>query len=422
MSESSPLVDSRSPARQSPGLGSFQTRAVRGWGRADGRAPSLLPPIVQSATFAQGSPGEAAGHTYSRASNPTVAALETALGAIEDAPPAVAFASGLAATHALALATLAGGDHAIVSRACYGGTVRLFRQVLAPLGISASFVDATDVRAIGSAITPRTRLILVETPANPTLDVVDVAAVGRLANAARIPLAVDNTFLTAFHQRPLDLGATVSLLSTTKWIDGHHATIGGALVAREPALLERLRFLRKSVGSIQAPFDAWLTLQGSKTLATRLERHAASALEIARWLDGRTGVARVLYPGLRTHPGHEIARRQHRNGHGGVISFELEGGRDAAIAFARRLELVTLAESLGGAESLLTHPVTMTHGDVPPAERRAIGITDGLLRLSVGLEGVDDLRRDLAQALDAARSAAPLPVAAGAATEEVACG
>lgn len=377
----------------------FGTRAVRGWGRADARQPSLLTPIVQSATFAQAAPGESAPHTYSRASNPTVDALERSLGALEDAPPAVAFASGLAATHALALAHLAAGDHAVLGRACYGGTVRLFRQVLAPLGIDASFVDATDLTAVGAALTARTRLILVETPSNPTLDVVDLAALARLARAARVPLAVDNTFLTAYHQVPLDHGADLSLLSTTKWIDGHNATVGGAVVTRDEALLGRLRFLRKTVGSIQAPLDAWLTLQGSKTLAVRLERHAASALELGRWLERQPGIVRVRYPGLPSHPGHGIARLQHRNGHGGVLAFELDGGREAAVRLARRLELVTLAESLGGAESLLTHPTTMTHGDVPEGERSAIGIVDGLLRLSVGLEDVTDLRDDLGRAL-----------------------
>jgi len=356
---------------------------------------------VQSATFAQLEPGEPQEHTYSRASNPTVEALERGIAAIDDAPAAVAFSSGLAATHTLAIALLAQGDHAIVGRASYGGTVRLFREILAPLGIQTSFVDATDLDAIAAALTPRTKLLLVETPANPTLDLCDIAATARLARAAHIPLAVDNTFLTAVHQRVLDLGADVSLLSTTKWIDGHNATIGGALSTRDEILATRLRFLRKSLGNIQSPFDAWLTLQGLKTLPLRLERHSASALEIARWLDGRTGIARTLYPGLRTHRQHELARAQHTGGHGGIVTFELAGGLAAAKDLARNLKVITLAESLGGLESLLTHPASMTHGDVPSAQRTAIGLTDGLVRLSVGIESVNDLKRDLAQALAA---------------------
>ncbi|MFO0828838.1 MAG: aminotransferase class I/II-fold pyridoxal phosphate-dependent enzyme [Phycisphaerales bacterium] len=377
---------------------SLATTAVHGWGAPDDASP-IVAPIVQSATFRQSEPGAPQAHTYSRASNPTVASLERGLAALEDADAAIAFGSGLAATHAIALAFLAQGDHAVVGQASYGGTVRLFRSVLAPLGIRATFVDTSDLRAVRDAIEPRTRLVLAETPANPTLDLVDIAAIAEIARAAGAALVVDNTFLTAVHQRPLDLGATASLLSTTKWIDGHNATIGGAVVARDPALADRLRFLRKSLGSIQAPFDAWLTLQGLKTLPLRLARHSASALEIARWLDGRDGIARVLYPGLAAHPQHALARRQHRGGHGGVVTFELDGGMDAARRFARRLEIVTLAESLGGVESLLTHPATMTHADVPSDQRSAIGLTDGLVRLSVGIESVDDLKRDLEQAL-----------------------
>jgi cystathionine beta-lyase/cystathionine gamma-synthase len=378
------------------------TIAVHGWGGPDPRQGAVVTPIVQSATFEQDAPGVSRGHTYSRASNPTVAALERAIGALSDAPPAVAFASGLAATQVLALAFLAAGDHAVVGQASYGGTVRLFREILAPLGIRASFVDTTDLAAVAAAFESRTRLVLLETPANPTLALADIEAIARLARAARVPLAVDNTFLTAALQRPLDLGADVELVSTTKWVDGHNATIGGALVARDERLLERLRFLRKSLGTIQAPFDAWLTLQGLKTLPLRLERHSTSAATIATAIEKHPALRAVHYPGLATFPQRDLARRQHGTGlHGGVVGLDLRGGRPAAVRFARALSIVTLAESLGAVESLLTHPTTMTHGDVPPTQRAAVGITEGFVRLSVGLERVEDLLGDVERALDA---------------------
>ncbi len=376
-----------------------------------------MPPIVQSATFVQRSPGASHTDTYSRCTNPTVTALEENLGAFEDAPPAVVFASGLAATHALALACLRAGDHVIVGQACYGGTVRLFRETLAPLGVRASFVDAADARAVGDAIHPDTRLVLIETPANPTLTLVDIDAIARVVRHRRIRLAVDNTFLTASLQRPLDLGADITLASTTKWVEGHHATIGGALVSRDTDLLDRLRRIRKSVGSIQSPLDAWLTLQGSKTLPLRIRRHSESAHRIAAALEQHPALARVIYPGLPSFPQHALAERQHIGAHGGVIALELAGGRDAAVRFAEALSTVLIAESLGGVESLLTHPETMTHADVPLEQRRAAGISGGLVRLSVGLEDPEDLLRDIQSALEA--SEAGRPVACGKVVRDV---
>ncbi len=385
--------------------GGFATRAIHGWGDPDALTGSILAPIVQSATFAQRSPGAPQAHTYSRASNPTVDALERCLGSLERAEPAVAFSSGLAATHVLALAYLAAGDHAIVSATSYGGTVRLFRETLAPLGIRTSFVDTSDLHAVARAFESRTRLVLVESPANPTLALCDIAAIARLTRAARVPLAVDNTFMTAALQEPLALGADVSLYSTTKWIDGHNATIGGALVTRDAEARARFAHLRTCVGCIQSPVDAWLTLQGVKTLPLRLERHSEHAQRIAERLDGHPALRSTRYPGLPSFPQHELARRQHVGaigcGHGGVIALDLEGGRAAAVRLARSLSVVTLAESLGAVESLLTHPVTMTHGSVPEAQRLASGIGPGLVRLSVGLEGVEDLLDDLLPALDA---------------------
>jgi cystathionine beta-lyase/cystathionine gamma-synthase len=377
------------------------TRAVHGAAPRRAHGTPLVAPIAQGATFAQSEPGAASEHTYSRASNPTVSELEDRLGAFEGALPALAFASGLAATQALALARLSAGDHAVVGAASYGGTVRLFAQILEPLGIRTTFVDAADLAAVRAALKPRTRLVLIETPANPGLSLADIRSIAAAVRARGALLAVDNTFLTAAIQRPLDLGADVSLYSTTKWIEGHHATIGGALVVRDEALRTRLAFLRKSLGSIQAPFDAWLTLQGLKTLALRMEAHSEAALAVARAIDGHPALSRTIYPGLGSFPQHALALRQHDGGHGGIVTIELAGGRAAATAFCRALRVVTLAESLGGVESLATHPETMTHGDVPPEQRAATGITGGLVRLSIGLEDVQDLRDDVLGALDA---------------------
>lgn len=377
---------------------SFDTLAVHGGRRPDPGTGAILTPIFQSATYVQEAVGVHRGHTYSRASNPTVSALEAALGALEDAPPSVCFATGLAAETALFLALLRAGDHVVCSEVCYGGTVRLLDQLLRGLGVVPRFVDTTRPDAVAAALTPRTRLVFVETPANPTLALTDVAAVAAITRAAGVPLAVDNTFLTPALQRPLELGADICVYSTTKHIEGHNATVGGALTTRDDALLERLRFVRKSVGSIQAPFDAWLTLRGLKTLPLRLRRHSASALTIARWLEAHPRVERVLYPGLDSFPQAELARRQHR-GHGGVLAFEVAGGAAAGVAVMNAVRLCALAESLGAVETLVTHPASMTHGDVPAEQRARCGIGDGLVRLSVGLEDPADLIADLDRAL-----------------------
>lgn len=377
------------------------TCAARAGGEPDPVTGAVVPPIVQSTTYRQRSPGNHLGHTYSRASNPTVDALERCLGALEDAPPAVAFASGLAAETALLLALCRNGDHVVLGDVVYGGTVRLVRQLLANLGIDATFVDATDLAAVDAAIGPRTRLVFIESPANPTLKLCDLAALANVASKRGVPLAVDNTFLTAAAQRPLEFGATASLYSTTKLVEGHNGAIGGAVVTCDVALLERLRWVRKTIGSIQAPHDAWLTLRGARTLPLRVRQQCENALAVARWLEGRKGIAAVRYPGLGSFPQHDLALRQHGSQHGNVIAFEVEGGVEAAVAFAERVELCLLAESLGSVETMLTHPATMTHGDVPPAERALLGIPDGLLRLSVGLEDPADVIADLDRALDA---------------------
>jgi cystathionine beta-lyase/cystathionine gamma-synthase len=379
------------------------TRAVHAGQAPDPSTGAITTPIFQTTTYVQQAVGVHKGHTYSRASNPTVSVLEACLGELEDAPPSVCFSTGLAAEAALFLALLRSGDHVVVSEVCYGGTVRLLREVLSGFGVSASFVDTTTPSAVAAALTPRTKLVFVETPANPTLALADIAAVAAVTRRAGIPLAVDNTFLTPVAQRPLDLGADVSVYSTTKHIEGHNSTVGGALTSRDEALVERLRFIRKSVGSIQSPFESWLTLRGIKTLPLRLRQHSAHAQAVAQWLESHPRVTRVLYPGLPSFPQHELAVRQQRE-HGGVLAFELEGGLHAGTALMNAVRLCALAESLGAVETLITHPASMTHGDVPREQRERAGVTDGLVRLSVGLEEPADVIADLEQAIDAPTS------------------
>jgi len=359
----------------------------------------LVTPIVQSTTFLHEGVGICEGTTYSRVANPTVDELERVLGGLEDAPPSVCFGTGLGAEVALFLSLLRAGDHAVVGLAVYGGTVRLFRQVLNELGISCTFVDSTDVDLVRAAITPRTRLVFVETPANPTLVLTDIRAVSAIARRAGAICVVDNTFQTPVLQRPLELGADVSVYSTTKHIDGHSAALGGAITSRDEKLLERVRWMRKCTGGIQNPFNAWITLQGIKTLPIRLERQSEHALTIARWLNDHPSVARVFYPGLPDSPQRHLAETQHLGGHGGVVSFEIEGGVEAGRSFMNQLRLCRLVEHIGSVETLVTHPATMTHADVPRDQRESVGLTDGLVRLSVGLEDPREIIDDLDQAI-----------------------
>lgn len=376
----------------------ISTRAIHAGLEPDQTTGSILAPIHQTTTYVQQAVGEHKGFTYSRAANPTVSALERCLGELDDAPPAVAFASGLAAETTLFLSLLKSGDHAVLSDVVYGGTVRLFRSVLANLGVEATFVDASRSENVAAAIRANTRLVFVETPANPTLKLTDIAAVSRIARAAGVPLAVDNTFLTPALQRCFDLGADIIVYSTTKHIEGHNAAIGGAITTRDEQLLERLRFIRKTLGTIAAPFDSWLTLRGAKTLPLRVRQHTENATQVAQWLERHPRVERVWYPGLDSFPQAELARRQHL-GHGGLVAFEVKGGAPAGRAVMNAVELCSLAESLGSVETLITHPATMTHGDIPRADRERLGITDGLIRLSVGLESPRDIIADLDRAL-----------------------
>jgi len=383
----------------------FDTICARaGQGERDGEP--LVPPIVQSTTFCRDGLESSAQHRYSRESNPTVSALERALGELEDAGPAVCFGSGLAAETCLFLALLARGDHVVCSRALYGGTTRLLQRIFARLGVETSFVDSTDAGAVERALRPRTRLVFVETPANPTLDLTDLRAVARIARRAGARLAVDNTFLTPVLQQPLELGADVAVYSTTKFLEGHSTALGGALVTRDAELAEELRFARKCTGGIQAPFPAWLTLLGLKTLPLRIRRQSQSAERIAHWLHEHPQSEVVHYP---TAPGSRIAdlaRRQHLGAHGAVVSFELEGGAPRAREVLRHVRLCRLVEHVGSVETLLTHSASMTHGGVAPEERERAGVTEGLLRLSVGLEDPDSIVADLDQAIRASAAAA----------------
>jgi cystathionine beta-lyase/cystathionine gamma-synthase len=388
-----------------------------GAGADPGDGDPLVVPLVQSTSFRRAGLESTGAHAYSRVSNPTVGALEHALGRLEDAPPAVAFASGLAAETALFLALLRAGDHVVCGRGVYGGTTRLLQRLLADLGVASSFVDATDPAAVRAALRPATRLVFVESPSNPVLQLTDIAAVAAIAHAGGALLAVDNTFLTAVLQQPLALGADLSVCSTTKFVEGHSAALGGAVVARDPALLERLRFVRKCTGAIQSPFGAWLTLQGLRTLPLRLRRQSETAARLAAWLAASPHVARVHYPALGDAATRALAARQHLGADGAVVSFEPAGGAQAARGLLARVRLCRVAEHVGSVESLLTHSASMTHADVPADERRQAGISDGLLRLSVGLEDAGDLIDDLGLALaaasapDGARAGEVLPCA-----------
>jgi cystathionine gamma-lyase len=379
----------------------LDTLCIHGGQAPDPIHGAVMTPIVLASTFAQDGPGGHKGYDYSRAGNPTRDALERCLASLEGAKHAAAFGSGCAATTAILL-MLKPGDHVLVGDDVYGGTFRIFDKVLKQWGLEATFMDMSDPGAVKSALTPRTRLVWMETPSNPMLKIFDVAKIAEIARAHGAWLAVDNTFATPMLQRPLALGATMSVHSTTKYLNGHSDVVGGCVMTSDETLGERLHFLQKSVGAVPSPFDCYLVLRGLKTLAVRMERHTKSAEALARWLEGHAQVARVIYPGLETHKGHALASRQMK-GPGGMISFELKGGLEASRAFLTALRVFTCAESLGGVESLAEHPAIMTHASLTAEGRKALGIGDGLLRLSVGLEDAGDLRADLERGFAAAK-------------------
>jgi len=364
---------------------------------------AVMTPIVLASTFAQAAPGVYDAYDYSRAGNPTRTALEQCLAALEGASHGIAFGSGCAATSAVLL-SLQRGDHVLCADDVYGGTFRIFDKVLKQWGLEATFLDMSDPARVREAIRPNTRLVWLETPSNPMLKIVDIAAIAEIARSAGIPLAVDNTFATPMLQRPLELGATLVVHSTTKYLNGHSDVVGGAVLTSDPKVAESLHFLQKSVGGVPSPFDCYMVLRGLKTLGVRMRQHVASAQRLAEVLSRHAQVARVYYPGLASHPGHAVAARQMK-APGGMISFELAGGIDASVAFLSALRVFVCAESLGGVESLAEHPARMTHASIPPEIRRELGISDGLIRLSVGLEDIDDLAGDLERGFAAARKA-----------------
>lgn len=378
----------------------FRTKQVHAGVEPDPTTGAILTPIHQSTTFVQESVDEymAKGYSYARAGNPTVRAFENKLTALEGGLDTTAYGSGMAATVAVFLALLEAGDHILIADVVYGGTYRFADQFLRKFGVEVSFADAADPDALASAVRDNTRMIFTETPANPTLKLTDLQAVSDLCRRAEVLHVTDNTFLTPYFQRPFELGADVIVHSTTKFLDGHNATLGGAVVVNDAGLQEKIAFARISAGLVMSPMVAWLTLQGSKTLSERMDRQSANAMEIAMWLRGHPGVEYVNYPGLKEHPQHELAKTQ-ASGFGAMVCFEVSGGVDAGKKLMDSVELWSLAENLGSVESLVTHPATMTHAAMPHHERVAAGITDGLVRLSVGLEDVEDLTADLDKAL-----------------------
>ncbi|GBL59460.1 putative cystathionine gamma-lyase [Pseudomonas citronellolis] len=377
----------------------FATRVIHAGQAPDPSTGALMPPIYANSTYLQDSPGVHKGLDYGRSHNPTRWALERCVADLEGGSKAFAFASGLAAISAT-LELLDAGSHIVSGNDIYGGTFRLFERVRRrSAGHEFSFVDLTDIGAIEAALRPETRMVWIETPSNPLLRLADLEAIARLCRSRGILCVADNTFASPRIQRPLELGFDVVVHSTTKYLNGHSDVIGGiAVVGDNPELAERLGFLQNAVGAIAGPFDAFLTLRGVKTLALRMERHCANALELAQWLERQPQVARVHYPGLPSHPQHELAKRQ-MNGFGGMISMDLATDLAGSKRFLENVRIFALAESLGGVESLIEHPAIMTHATIPPSTRAELGIGDALVRLSVGVEDVEDLRADLAQAL-----------------------
>ncbi len=375
----------------------FSTICIHAGQVPDPSTGAIITPIYQTSTYVQDALGQHKGYEYGRTQNPTRGAFEANIAAMEHGTAAFGFASGMAATNAV-MTLLDAGDHVVVTDNTYGGTYRLFEQVLRRFQLEFTYVDTSRIDEITAAIRPTTRMLFIETPTNPTLQLTDISAASDAAHRSGVVVAVDNTFASPYVQRPLDLGADLVIHSTTKFLNGHSDSVGGAVVARHADHVERLRFIQNAAGAIIGPMDAWLVLRGTKTLPVRMERHNANALVLAEYLASHPKVARVHYPGLASHPQHDLARRQMR-GFGGLVTFEL-GSLDRARTLLNGLQLVALAESLGGVETLISHPATMTHASVPPDRRVRIGIPDDMVRLSVGIEDVEDLRDDLAQALD----------------------
>jgi len=381
----------------------FATRAIHAGQDPDPRTGAVVVPIYQTSTFAQPAPGEHLGHEYSRTSNPTRDALQECLAALESGSRGLCFSSGLAATHAV-IALLDAGEHVVAMDDMYGGTFRQFDKIWRRHGIKFSYADLRDLAAFDAVVLPETRLLWLETPTNPMLKLVDIRALCERAHARGVLVVVDNTFASPYLQRPLELGADIVVHSTTKYLGGHSDVVGGAVIVSDKELGERIAFIQNANGGTPGPFDSWLTLRGIKTLAVRMDRHCENASMIARWLEAHPRVRKVIYPGLPSHPQHGLANRQMK-GPGGMISVILDGNIEHARTFLSTVRCFTLAESLGGVESLIEHPAIMTHASIPPERRKEIGIDDSLVRLSVGIEHVEDLIADLDRGLVAAFTA-----------------
>ncbi|MBA3791093.1 MAG: cystathionine gamma-synthase [Actinomycetota bacterium] len=378
----------------------FATRAIHVGQDADTATGATIVPIYQTSTYTQQAPGEHKGYEYSRTGNPTRAALEECMAALEGADHGLAFASGLAATTAV-MSLLSPGDHVVAGDDLYGGTYRLFDKVLREGNrIDFDYVDSTDTASVEEALRPETKMLWIETPTNPMLTLSDIRKLSEMAHERGAVVAVDNTFASPYFQRPLELGADIVVHSTTKYMGGHSDVIGGAVMTSDEGFRERISFYQNAAGGVPGPFDSWIVLRGLKTLAVRMRQHEENALAIAGFLEDHPQVATVNYPGLLSHPQHELAKRQ-MSGFSGMVSFTLKGGAEAAYAAVQKTKLFSFAESLGGVESLITHPATMTHAAIPKEQREARGVTDGLLRLSVGIEDAQDLILDLDQAISA---------------------
>jgi cystathionine beta-lyase/cystathionine gamma-synthase len=375
----------------------FDTVCVHAGQQPDPSTGAITTPIFQTSTYVQDALGQHKGYEYARTQNPTRTVVEANLAAIEGGKTAFAYASGMSAINAIA-SRLSSGDHVIVTDNTYGGTFRLFDKVMTRYGIVFSFVDTSDAAAVERAFTPKTKMLFIETPTNPVLRLTDIAKMASLAHAHGASLVVDNTFASPCLQRPLTLGADMVVHSTTKYFNGHSDSIGGVVIATRDEDIEWLKFIQNAAGAILSPFDCWLVLRGTKTLPLRMARHCSNGMAIAEFLATQPQVTKVIYPGLASHPQHELARRQMPHGYGGMLSFEVATPEDARRVL-NRFKLMALAESLGSVETLVCHPASMTHASVPPERRKAIGLSDSLIRISVGIEDVQDLIDDLRQAL-----------------------
>ncbi|QEE48878.1 cystathionine gamma-synthase [Flavobacterium alkalisoli] len=377
----------------------FNTKTIHGGQHPDPSTGAVMPPVYQTSTFAQKSPGVHTGYEYSRAANPTRTALEDALASIENGVRGLAFSSGLAATDCV-MKLLKPGDQVIAMDDLYGGTYRMFTRIYQDFGINFHFVDMNDIDKFKSLINEKTKLVWVETPTNPLMKLADIEAIAKITKEKNILFAVDNTFATPYLQRPLDMGADIVMHSATKYLGGHSDVIAGALITKDEALGEKLHFSQFATGGTLGPQDSYLVLRGIKTLHLRMERHCENGEKVANFLSSHPKVKTVYYPGLESHPFHEIAKKQMQGGFGGMVSFTFESGKkEDAIKFLESVRVFTLAESLGGVESLANHPALMTHASIPEDKRKEIGITDDLVRLSVGVEDIEDLLEDIRQAL-----------------------